>query len=546
MKTKTFVLFMICLGIIFSSQELKSQNFPYLLKDISDNVAAGEPKGLIVVGDYMVFGGDDGIHGRELWSTDGTEEGTIMLADINTSEHGSIAGIVDPNWGSFDGQCYFNAFSNTYGWECWVTDGTINGTRLLQDIALGFEPGCESRFFFKYKDHFYFSATDGGLWKSDGSDEGTALLKIIREGSINSYMRFPILFNDLMYFVVHDGIHGNEYWKTDGTVDGTVMAFDLNPDDSFAVGYPTVMDNTMYFTGNHPDYGVELFKSDGTAEGTHLVKEIVEDGHTYFEDFCECGGKLFFVADDFISGRELWVSDGSEEGTYMVKDIREGPDHSHPSDMECMDNKLYFSAIEEQYGGELWVSDGTEEGTHLVIDIGPGTNSNPDELFAINKTLFFRAHHPEFGVELFESDGTAEGTKVYNIHPTNHSTPRYFSNFKGELYFVAYDGTHGYEIFKLEGTWGEPELSAELPKVSVYPNPFDQNTMINWYLPDASKVEIRVFSMMGKEIAMLENGYRSRGNHQIAFNGSELPTGVYFCQIKVNDSIGTSKMMIMR
>jgi len=167
-------------------------------------------------------------------------------------------------------------------------------------------------------------------------------------------------------------------------------------------------------------------------------------------------------------------------------------------------------------------------------------------LLTINKTLFFRAHHPEFGVELFESDGTAEGTKVYNIHPTNHSTPRYFSNFKGELYFVAYDGTHGYEIFKLEGTWGEPELSAELPKVSVYPNPFDQNTMINWYLPDASKVEIRVFSMMGKEIAMLENGYRSRGNHQIAFNGSELPTGVYFCQIKVNDSIGTSKMMIMR
>ena len=131
---------------------------------------------------------------------------------------------------------------------------------------------------------------------------------------------------------------------------------------------------------------------------------------------------LYFRADDGIHGMELWKSDGTGAGTTLVKDINLVPDAgSDPYYLTAVNGTLYFAAFEEIHGRELWQSDGTGAGTVLVKDIFTGTSSsNPAASSAF-------APDPEAGF--------------------NPKDP--FPVLNGTLYFIADDGMHGSELWKL-------------------------------------------------------------------------------------------------
>ena len=69
------------------------------------------------------------------------------------------------------------------------------------------------------------------LFRSNGTEDGTFLVKDINPGENSSYARGMTEVNGIAYFTADDGIHGEELWRTDGTEDGTFMVKDINPDD---------------------------------------------------------------------------------------------------------------------------------------------------------------------------------------------------------------------------------------------------------------------------------------------------------------------------
>ncbi len=74
-----------------------------------------------------------------------------------------------------------------------------------------------------------FSATTGeALWKSDGTDAGTVLVKDIYPGGASGLKEF-VNVDGTLFFQANDGTHGNELWKSDGTDVGTVMVKDIWP-----------------------------------------------------------------------------------------------------------------------------------------------------------------------------------------------------------------------------------------------------------------------------------------------------------------------------
>src|SRR4051812_33888584 len=79
--------------------------------------------------DVMLFAATDGITGVELWRTDGTEEGTVRVKDINPSGSSSPSGFT-----LFNGAWYFQASDGITGVELWKTDGTETGTVRVKDI----------------------------------------------------------------------------------------------------------------------------------------------------------------------------------------------------------------------------------------------------------------------------------------------------------------------------------------------------------------------------------------------------------------------------
>jgi hypothetical protein len=79
-----------------------------------------------------------------------------------------------------------------------------------------------------------------------------------------------------------------------------------------------------------------------------------------------------------------------------------------------------------------------------------------------------------------------------------------------------------------------------------YPNPFNPSTTIIYDLPNASKVELKVYDLLGNELTTLVNEEKLAGIYEITFNGSGLASGTYFYQIKAGDFIQTKKLMLLK
>lgn len=79
-----------------------------------------------------------------------------------------------------------------------------------------------------------------------------------------------------------------------------------------------------------------------------------------------------------------------------------------------------------------------------------------------------------------------------------------------------------------------------------YPNPFNPTTQIRFGLPEAGLVSMKVYNLIGQEVATLVNEYRNAGNHVVDFNASKLTSGVYFYAITANNFTSTKKMLLLK
>jgi len=79
-----------------------------------------------------------------------------------------------------------------------------------------------------------------------------------------------------------------------------------------------------------------------------------------------------------------------------------------------------------------------------------------------------------------------------------------------------------------------------------YPNPFNPTTKIEFDLPKQSKVTLKIFNLLGQEIADLMNKNLAAGKYSVDFNASNLPSGIYFYKLTTEQNIYTRKMLLIR
>lgn len=433
---------------------------------------------------------------------------TSMVKDINPGADGSAAGTLL----EMDGKLYFGANDGVHGYELWVSDGTAAGTKMVKDTLPGSESGVE-RVYLTHDGYVYFSATDQAhgteLWRSDGSATGTALFKDIFPGEASSWPDFLTVAGDKFYFEAAD-LDGRELWVSDGTSSGTVQVKDIwtGFQGSDPLHQSVVLGEQLLFTANDDVSGEELWITDGTSIGTVLVKDIKDGAQgSYPGGFIAFGGQVFFRATDGISGSELWRTDGTEAGTQLVKDIRAGASSSSPQSLNVLGSLLIFAANDGVHGYEMWRSNGTEEGTNLIQEIQVGAFGSGivpqgilggellfgadagrgagmwvtdgyevdlvrEYVHAANQFTsflgygFFDAYDEDHGMELWRTDGTAKGTQLvrdirYENAPLdsgdlNGSLPRSLTVMGDQLYFFAKDDSHGYELWRTTGEIDDP------------------------------------------------------------------------------------------
>jgi ELWxxDGT repeat protein len=449
-----------------------------LVKDILPGPETSFPERFAVLGETLFFVANDGVHGKELWTSDGSAGGTRLVKDVLTRELSQHALGLGPLRLTASGdKVFFQADDGVHGEELWVSDGTEVGTRLVRDIYPGERDSSPDQLF-DWNGSLYFAARDGEhgeeLWKSDGTEAGTVLVRDIFPGSRSSFPHGLAVVGDTLFFEAEDGEHGAELHKTDGTEAGTVLVRDLRPGDSGGGAFSIVdVGGRAFFFSVDFDRSDELFRevwelwtSDGTEAGTHLVREVRPGSLGYADkEALEFNGELVFSGGTAAFGTELWVSDGTEAGTRPIKDIFPGPQESLPLSLTRLGERILFSADDGAHGRELWSTDGSEPGTALFRDINfKGTESaRPAGVVELAGVLYFAAWDPASGRELWRSDGTAAGT--FLVRDINSDGDADIGNIEvagGKLFFFADDGVHGQELWTSDGSRTGTRLVKEL------------------------------------------------------------------------------------
>lgn len=189
-------------------------------------------------------------------------------------------------------------------------------------------------------------------------------------------------------------------------------------------------------------------------------------------DLVSLDGVLYFAANDGNTGRELWRYNPRTNVAELAADINQGPGDSSPSDLLNVNGVLYFAAAGDR-GRELYMHDpNAERGprTTRLTDINPAGDSSPSHLTfvfnAIGPFIFFAADDGTHGIELWLydiEDGhpqmVIDAATGQDINPGSaDALPTDFALFQnpllevhGLLFFVADDGTHGFELWLTDG-----------------------------------------------------------------------------------------------
>jgi ELWxxDGT repeat protein len=372
-------------------------------------------RGLVALGDRLLFWGHDSAHGWEPWVTDGTKAGTRLVRDLVAGTGSSRA----RSWAVMGSRLYVAVSRGAAGAELWRTDGTTAGTSRVKDLVPGSADLVSS--VVRAGDRLFFSGRDARgreLWTSDGTAARTRLVRDIRSPG-SSGPRELMAVGDRVVFQA-DGAHGSGVWVSDGTRSGTLelVAADLAWDPPLGA---VLGDRLLFGASTSETKGPVLWVTDGTAEGTHrVVGASVVHG---VGELVASGGRVYFAGTQGL-GTEPWVSDGTRAGTAILADLDTDTVGSMPSFATAQDAELthafvtmgtraWFASNDGSHGTELWGTTGTPNGTHLVRDIRPGAaGSRPAGLLAVGDRLFFAADDGTHGPELWTSDGTRDGTRM--------------------------------------------------------------------------------------------------------------------------------------
>jgi ELWxxDGT repeat protein len=351
---------------------------------------------------------------------------------------------------------------------------------LVRDLNTGYLSSSATSLFV-HGDYMYFAAQGNGasgkeLWRTDGTDTGTYLVKDIFPGIGSSNPTNFCSVGSTLYFTATNGVLGTELWKTDGTSNGTVLVKDIY--SSAASSSPSrfvALNSYLVFVANNGTNGNELWISDGTEIGTKILKEITS-GTTdpQINNLVQKGDSVFFTANDGVNGIELWVTDGTELGTQLFKDINPGSTSSNVSNLTIFKGMLYFTASDGTHGMELWRTDGTISGTQIYQDFVSGVGSTfPTYLTACGNYLYF-AGNSSGGNELLRTTGT-DSIFLIDIDDFGSSTPASLVNCNGTLFFTA-SVDNGRELYVSNGTKAGTRMTRDLYPIQT--DAFINNMMV--------------------------------------------------------------------
>lgn len=446
---------------------------PQLLRDINPASGAGSTPFLLGQSPRtgeVLFSADDGVHGRELWTTDGTAQGTSLVLDMAPGPAGTQLGRV-----TVIGSRGLLLVQRLGDHELWTTDGTGAGTNLLlaaSTVGAGIlqapleliVPGVVA------------FGVDGTMWRTDGTAAGTFSLgvpfgfgSVIGEVGEQTVLQLPngdVAITDGVTVTTLFHVPGRVLIGPDGNAyslvfTGSVMAPQTTVTWVNGSGQPSLV-VWGYLPWFFPIDGGMLLQDNGAFRiwntGTGLVTPVpglvIDPSGPQFQPV---GDEWLFLADDPAHGKELWLTDGTATGT-RVLDLLPGPGSSDPGFSTELDNGLLVWADLGVAGREPALVDPVMGTATVLLDLqpGPGSSAGGAPLFGGQgrRRALVVASTQGIGAEWMLTDGTSAGTQVFDLHPGFAGSVQLTSlpaiGVGGSVVFSVADGTNGIEPWVLD------------------------------------------------------------------------------------------------
>ncbi len=389
-----------------------------LVKDINPT-GNSVPTNFASLAGVTYFSATDGVHGRELWRSDGTADGTYMVRGVRAGGGGS-----DPKpVATMGGSLYFAARDGARGHELWRTDGTPAGTRLVKDITPGGAGTWPVDAGIAAGSHFFFNVDrmslpeNYGLWSSDGTSTGTIV--------VGPWAEHWVALGANLYFL--DG--GSRLWRSDGTSAGTTRVR-WAPSSIYELA---ATNNLLYIMAADPmsAHRYDVYATNGTK--AHLRKVTTESlEYRAWPSLGTAGDHAFFV-----DQHRLWRSNGTVRTTKALKTFA-----SDLYEVRPFGSMVWLNTWDAQgYPSEIWRSNGSSALTQQV-DVSPLPLAR-DMVGEGDMTFWWTLPYGTW--TLWQSDATTAGARAVASLDDASSGDLFVTGDR--LFFALDDGVSGSELW---------------------------------------------------------------------------------------------------
>lgn len=386
-----------------------------LNKTANDN-SGSYPVGLKVWNSKLYFFAI-GIDGKQnLYETDGSESGTKQITTTGMSIY-VASGRYPDALVEFNNELYFIGNDMVNGYELWKTDGTASGTVMVKEInpAKGmFDTDSEISQFTVMGDHLYFFANETSdedstqLWKTNGTTAGTE--KIVSYKIDNDKTAYSLTATSNTIYYTYKG----SLYKSDGTAAGTSLFMQNNSPEHLTSFNGELLFQTTTSGPNVPTMS-HICITSNDPQGYTVLKDVdpgqinLSINSTYYYPMNVANNKLYFTLGINSQTTELWQTDGTIAGTTLIKTFTQVDGSINNQQFIKHDGAVYFKT---KVNGDYFLNktDGTAAGTIKLSTVGAGDVEN---LTSVDKVLFFtNSDQPaRVGEELwkFGTDTTSGG-----------------------------------------------------------------------------------------------------------------------------------------
>ena len=297
--------------------------------------------------------------------------------------------------------------------------------------------------------------------------------------------------------VYNNGVSGTVQSNDSVGVESIVMAIRLGTDMHWRHRYTTESDSLGNYSFDHMIPGTYIFLA--IPEGDYNPTFYMADGsqNLHWKD----ADSVIVDSTSMITGINFIVTDPADSGNASING------HVADNSNNPLAGVIVFATDANQETYSYGITDAN--GNYTISGLIPGQYSVSSDAYGYTSTQ------------------TTTSSVDYN---SSYTTSASFSLTPESVTVVQ----------------NQPNVVSDYKLNQNYPNPFNPTTIISYQIPTQSRVVLKVFNVLGKEVATLVDGIKPAGSYNIQFNAANLASGVYFYQIRAGNFYATKKLVLLK